>query len=157
MRHKGRRFYLCIFLWTLTLAWCVWSLALAAQPASLSAELSMGFGARLLKLFPFLSSSAEQMDGPLRKLAHAFVFFVQGALLFSALCATFKNHEKRQSAVAFGICFLLAALNEFRQLFAEGRSCEVRDILIDSAGALAGILLCLWLILFIKKRRSRGV
>ena len=33
----------------------------------------------------------------------------------------------------------MAALNEYSQTFAEGRSCEPRDMLIDFAGAVLGI------------------
>ena len=38
-----------------------------------------------------------------------------------------------------------AVSDEVHQLFVEGRSCEVRDMLLDSAGVAAGVLLMNWL------------
>ena len=44
-----------------------------------------------------------------------------------------------------------AATDEFHQMFVPGRSCELRDIMIDSCGVAAGTLLCC----IIKKRKMR--
>lgn len=38
------------------------------------------------------------------------------------------------------LCVGFAALDELHQYFVSGRSCSVRDVIIDSCGALAGIL-----------------
>ena len=40
---------------------------------------------------------------------------------------------------------IYAVSDEVHQLFVEGRSCEVRDMLLDSAGVAAGVLLMNWL------------
>ena len=40
---------------------------------------------------------------------------------------------------------LYAVSDEIHQLFVEGRSCEVRDMLLDSVGVAAGVLLANWL------------
>ena len=47
--------------------------------------------------------------------------------------------------------FLYACTDEIHQLFIEGRSGEIRDILVDSTGALIGMVL-VGIILKIKKR-----
>ena len=52
----------------------------------------------------------------------------------------------------------LAAGNELHQMFSEGRSCEGRDMLIDTGGALLGIgaaLLLLWIIRRWKRAREK--
>ena len=38
------------------------------------------------------------------------------------------------------LCVSYAALDEFHQYFVRGRGCSARDVLIDSCGALIGIL-----------------
>ena len=39
------------------------------------------------------------------------------------------------------ICVAYAALDEYHQMFVPGRSAEVRDVLIDSIGIFAGVIL----------------
>ena len=57
--------------------------------------------------------------------------------------------------MALLICAVYAATDELHQMFVQGRSCEVRDILIDSLGALTGILIaCLISVLRAKKKQS---
>ena len=44
-------------------------------------------------------------------------------------------------ATAWGISTAYAATDEFHQIFVPGRAGMVTDVMIDSSGALAGILL----------------
>ena len=71
-----------------------------------------------------------------RKLAHFGAFAVEGWLLGSALL---RLAPKGRAAVWTGaVCAGVAVLNELHQTLSDGRSCEVRDMLIDTAGALLG-------------------
>ena len=71
-----------------------------------------------------------------RKLAHFGAFAVEGWLLGSALL---RILPKGRAALRTGLlCAGIAVLNELHQTFSEGRSCEVRDMLIDTSGALLG-------------------
>ena len=54
------------------------------------------------------------------------------------------------------ISMLYACTDEFHQHFVPGRSCEVRDVLIDTAGALIGILVLGILMHFHKRRHING-
>ena len=48
-----------------------------------------------------------------------------------------------------------AASDEFHQLFVEGRAGRVSDVLIDSAGALAGVGICTLCIWLHRRRKQR--
>lgn len=79
-----------------------------------------------------------------RKLAH----FSEYALLGIALSIPMYAYHVRKWKLPLSaglICFIYAALDEFHQNFSYGRSPQFRDVLIDTSGALVGILIG-WLI-----------
>ena len=51
-------------------------------------------------------------------------------------------------------CFIYACTDEFHQLFVMGRSCEIRDVLIDTLGSFVGILIYYKIKLYINKRQK---
>ena len=51
-------------------------------------------------------------------------------------------------------CFIYACTDEFHQLFVMGRSCEMRDVLIDTLGSFVGILIYYKIKLYINKRQK---
>lgn len=88
-----------------------------------------------------------------RKTAH----FLEFAVLASAV--EFHNWiQKRKGArlilLSIGITILYAASDEFHQLFVPGRSGEIKDVLIDSAGAITGTLLFYLLIVIYEKYKK---
>ena len=72
-----------------------------------------------------------------RKSAHFCAFAVEGFLACSALLCVLPG--KRAALVTGLSCAGVAVLNELHQTISVGRSCEVRDMLIDTAGALTGL------------------
>lgn len=75
---------------------------------------------------------------PVRKSAHFFLYFVLGILIIN-LFKSFELFNYKTILIAVLLCFLYACSDEIHQLFIKGRSCEVRDILIDTIGSLSGI------------------
>lgn len=75
---------------------------------------------------------------PVRKSAHFFLYFVLGILIIN-LFKSFELFNYKTILLAVLLCFLYAWSDEIHQLFIKGRSCEVRDILIDTIGSLSGI------------------
>ena len=71
-----------------------------------------------------------------RKTAH----FTEYAVLSILVNLAFRI-RRRWLLIIIPICF--AVSDEFHQLFVSGRAASVRDVLIDSAGALFGLLLLL--------------
>ena len=66
---------------------------------------------------------AKMIDFPVRKCAHATEYSGKRSMLICWCAGT-----------------AYAASDELHQLFVPGRSCQFRDVCIDSAGVLAGVL-----------------
>lgn len=119
---------------------------------------------------------AEKVDHPVRKTAHAAEYaalglFVAGAYIEGAYIEGRKpDGEKkdkknkaaqssgRQTGIGRGIFVpwlitaAYAATDEIHQLFVPGRSGQVSDVVLDSAGAMAGLLI-LGAVRFLTRRR----
>lgn len=89
----------------------------------------------------------------LRKAAHMGVFFVLTALLLRALRDLIPS-VKRRTAVAVGLCGVLAALDELHQYFVPGRSCQLQDVVIDLLGGVVCVVGYL-LLRYIRRRQQR--
>lgn len=75
-----------------------------------------------------------------RKTAHFSIYAMLG-LLTTNFMLTIENKKMYKRALfALAFCFIYAITDEFHQTFIPGRSGELRDVLIDSSGALVGIL-----------------
>lgn len=91
-----------------------------------------------------------------RKAAH----FLEFALLGFLCCVTARYFTKKKSVfltVPFGYCVLTALADEGIQLFSQGRAGRFTDVLIDSGGALTGLLFafgCIALAGWIKNRKK---
>lgn len=77
-----------------------------------------------------------------RKCAHVTEYAVLSLLLWRALRAVPILHKK--ALTVFGVvmvgCALFAASDEFHQIFVKSRTPSVRDVLLDIAGAILGLL-----------------
>ena len=101
----------------------------------------------------FMSNSVAQgtlmkelSEKGLRKIAHFFIYFCLGVTTFLAGKEWSKVTHKRYAHIAWIVATIYACTDEFHQYFIPGRSCEIKDVCLDSAGALCGILF-VWLIL----------
>lgn len=83
----------------------------------------------------------HKMQHPVRKTAHMMEY----ALLGGLFCMALGRFPAARYPGAWILAVACAALDEYHQTFVPGRSGELRDIAIDSAGALAGILFLLLL------------
>ena len=81
----------------------------------------------------------EKLQFIVRKSAHFIGYMILG-ILASGLILYYGNINKKY-LLAFLICVIYAISDEIHQLFVPGRSGQVRDVLIDSAGSLLGIII----------------
>ena len=96
----------------------------------------------------------EEFNKPIRKIAHASVYFVLSILVLNFLLALHSNLEKKYVLVFFMtifICFLFALTDEYHQTFVYGRTGQFSDVLIDTSGAL--IAASIFTILYKKKKK----
>ena len=85
-----------------------------------------------------LGGSADVLSTIIRKAAHLTLYAVLGGLLVWALAA-YRNVTAKLVGIAVVIACAYAVTDELHQALIPGRSGEVRDVLIDTAGAMAGV------------------
>lgn len=129
----------------ITLAWVCLIFSFSLQPAEASSQMSAGVSRWILEnVFPRLlarleSASQAQMDilhTLLRKCGHFSEFFMLGIWSMLTIWET-KIKQKVRIGILF--CMIVAAMDETIQLFINGRSGQISDVLLDSAGAATGI------------------
>ncbi|HJV16525.1 MAG TPA: VanZ family protein [Bacillales bacterium] len=126
--------------WFLVILWMILIFFLSNQPATQSGALSTGIAAVIIQAIEKLSGhigfDLAQFDHIVRKNAHFFVYLVLGVLVYNALKRSGRN---RNILLAFMICVLYAISDEIHQMFVPGRGPGIKDVLIDSTGAIVGI------------------
>lgn len=120
---------------------CIWICFIWANsllPATQSSELSGGLTYQLYH-FLHLPIDFELFHTFIRKCAHFCEYAVLGGLALLSF-----GYRKR----GLGISILVACLDETLQLFIEGRSGQISDVLIDSTGIICGFFIAFF---FMKK------
>ena len=133
----NRRRYAAVFFGVLAVLWLGVLFFFSGQSGVDSRELSMKVARRLLEWFPWIGMTVRQFNPILRKIAHAGVFGVEGAL--SGLCLLNALPMGWGCGLSVAMCAIVATANEYHQTFSQGRSAEIQDALIDFGGALLGI------------------
>lgn len=154
--RNWRNFRRSVFFWIAAAAWCGVLFYFSGQSGAESSALSMRVTRFVLRLFPFLPFTAAALNPILRDFAHFGIFAVEGFLLGIATMSTLPRRVPGGLLAALS-CAAVAAANEYHQSFVAGRACEAKDMLVDSGGALVGVLmaaLALALALRIARRRK---
>ena len=86
-----------------------------------------------------MNSVIEKLNRPLRKCMHASVYFILAIFVFLSF-KSFKINGWKLYVFPILICFIYACTDEFHQSFVSGRTSEFTDVLIDTAGAVVGII-----------------
>lgn len=142
-----------IFFTTAAVFWMLLIFYFSSQPAVESAALSGGVTEWLktkLDGIPVFQSFLESptagiLEHIIRKMAHAGEYAVLGILVLLAL-RTYLTNEFKTVVISGLWCAGYAATDEFHQLFVPGRGGQISDVLLDTAGAACGILLCILII-----------
>ena len=158
--HILKRQQLQIILsWIAVLLWMFLIFVLSAQPAPRSNGLSQKVTEVIIEKVGLLvpldiktsttTDFIKRFNHIVRKCAHVSEYFVLGALVTNAMKT---SKVPRFNAFIFSVllCVFYAISDEVHQLFVPGRGAQMMDVLIDSAGAIAGIG-CIFLI---KRRNS---
>ena len=154
---KGSRLVM-ISLWIVVVLWVVlifiFSVQAAEQSAGLSTKVTEVIVQTLSWVMPIdtdvraIDKIVKQFHNVIRKSAHAGLYFVLGILVINSIMHTgLKGFKAYFYALLF--CIVYALTDEVHQTFVAGRSGQVSDILIDTAGAIVGISMC-WIYKFLK-------
>lgn len=82
----------------------------------------------------------EDVVYPTRKIAHFTEYLILGLLVLSFL-SEFYTITLKSVLITILLCCLYAVSDEFHQLFSDGRSPRVFDVVIDTLGATMGVVI----------------
>jgi VanZ family protein len=121
--------------WLPIVAWMIF--IFVGSTDLLSADHTSRFIGPFLRWFaPNLSDATiGSVQLVVRKCGHLAEYAILASLLYRAL----RQHSERPFAIAFIICALYAALDEFHQSFVATRTASPWDVAIDCFGALVGL------------------
>lgn len=146
---------------TLAVRWLFWTFTFAAmliifinsaRTAEQSTEISSSFSDKIFSVF--VSGYSEMDEAEKVNIIKSSQFVVRKAAHFSAYAllavfcggavSTYAFSLKKKHIITCAVCVAYAASDEIHQLFVPGRAGRLTDVLIDSAGVVAGVL-CLML------------
>lgn len=139
-------------IWLILTILCTVGIAFSSSiEGDVSGEASRDIAAWLKGIFPFLYGLDLGFTNFLvRKAAHFFVFMVLAVCLTNLLKFYIKG-KIRLFFAAWLAASVYGIIDEIHQYFVPGRVCAIQDMLINSAGALVGVIL----VMFISKRRKK--
>ena len=102
---------------------------------------------------PKKATLKEQVLTPIvRKSAHFSIYAMLGIWTINFINTFQKLKIQKKIILSMLFCMLYAITDEIHQTFISGRSGEIRDIIIDSLGALIGMILILLMSKIINKQ-----
>ncbi len=145
---SNRKLHNAIIYWIPVLIWMLLIYSLSAQPSSqsngLSKEITKIIVDTIGRIVPIdievstVNDLGTQLNHIVRKLGHFIEYMILGILVMNAFkkCGYTNNKIWGYSLI---FCVLYASSDEIHQLFVPGRGCQVKDVIIDSFGAMVGI------------------
>lgn len=147
---------------------CITIFYFSNQVANVSSNSSGRIVNFIAQIIPYLKNMpddekqiicSEILQPIVRKTAHFSIYTMLGFFIMN-FSLTFKQYKYRNFAISWGLGTLYAITDEFHQFFIPGRSCEFRDVCIDSVGVFTGIIVAILFInIFrrIKKIREKSL
>ena len=133
-------------LFTLALAGCIWFIFSNSMAVAEVSSVSSGWVLQLLQAvlrrlgMPGLAQRLTMHI--VRKMAHFCEYTLEGFLLMLCMRVYTRRYVRHISVPMLG-GVLTAMADETIQIYSPGRSSQVTDVWLDSAGVLAGILIAL--------------
>ena len=146
----------------LLVSWMVLIFVLSSQNSAESSDTSGGFIRSFLNIvypeFKTLTQAEKlQMVSSLqfyvRKGAHFTIYGILGIFSFFSFITYDKIKTLIRIVLSLGVCLLYSISDEIHQNFVAGRSCEIRDVIIDFCGSLVFIFAVLLIVRFTKLKR----
>lgn len=166
MARRKRKWLVTVPAALLLLALYMVIFCFSAQDGEQSGSLSQMITEKCVELFnslsgggwseSFMENLAAYFEHPIRKFAHFSEYACMGILVY-VIWIQWMDKGRKLYLFTIVWVFLSAAADEFHQLFVPGRYGSFADVLLDTCGGGAGILLCLLAGYLYRKTHSCGV
>ena len=110
-------------------------------------------GLHLVKPENVTAAVRDKVSFFVRKAGHATEYAILAVLIAGCLFAWGVSRRRVAFCVAWAAAAVYAMTDEYHQRSVAGRAGQWRDVLVDAAGAAAGVLI-LWLILCVIRRKN---
>ena len=123
--------------------------------SALSADQSMQQSNFIVKwLAALFHADATTLSFVIRKSSHFLEYLILGVSLLLTVRDLFLLNLRKSGIIAFAFGVVYAITDELHQLLVNGRSGEVRDVLIDAGGVLIGVLITCLICYLRNQKRS---
>lgn len=134
----------------------------SSQNGKQSSKVSMGVVQKILDINKRKKTSkndSENIEFIIRKIAHFSIYTSLGTWAICLMKTFFmkEEHKKqqiKQVSISFLFGFLYACSDEIHQLFSNGRSGQISDVIIDTIGVINGILLVFLILKLVDEKKS---
>jgi len=152
-----KKYRISLYFWIcVSIAICILIFYFSSQNGETSGNVSQGV---TKKLFPSATSDNVifLLEKIMRKIAHYAVYFVLGSSVYLSCFYYMRIHSSKKCSVAksflipVAMCFIYSCTDELHQSFIPGRNGSFFDCLLDTLGALSGILFAMLIRFFLSK------
>ncbi|MBP2021137.1 VanZ family protein [Clostridium punense] len=133
----------------ITVVWISFIFYMSTKPGDESAKTSLKIVDVIVKELRLSEAQADTTHFIVRKAGHFTEYFIL-SLLITLTYSEFYNKKLNLSFILL-VCILAATCDEYLQSFINGRSSQVRDVLIDFSGGLTQLLI----FIFMKARSTK--
>ena len=145
--------------WLMVIATMVIIYNFSDETAKESAETSSGIIKEVLEVVmpkeEITDEVVKKFQIPVRKLAHFTIFALLGFTLANAFKGSFQFKSIYNYLLSFASVVIYASSDEFHQSLVANRGPSIKDVLIDSCGGFAGILVFILMIYIINKFKMK--
>ena len=130
------------------IVWVIFIFMMSHMNASSSSDLSTSFTNKVLEVFNITDNMdednktilIENLQFLIRKTAHFTIYLIMG-ILFGLFYTTFNLNLILVFVLSVISGTMCAVLDEFHQLFINGRAGMITDVLLDSSGVIVGSII----------------
>ena len=142
-----------IISWALTVGWIILLFYLSSETGTIST----GRSSSVLEFIEMIFGKGVMSEAVLRKIAHVIEYSILTVLSFLSVRFTnkasitrsysespvklIKSDNEMYIAFSMWLSLLTAVVDEYHQLFVDGRDGSIRDVLIDSVGIVIVLII----------------
>ena len=147
----------------LIFAWMIRVFMFSNEPADTSEKTSLNITEKIVNIFEKQNIEVkekekiiDQIDPIIRKLAHFTLYAIGGFLILNYI-NTYEILDTKKFGLSITAGAIYACSDEIHQIFVDGRSGQITDVIIDSFGIILGILIAFCVIKIYNKINKKNM